>query len=254
MKIHKKRFGRLPSYIIWLILSVILIGSIGIWSYLFFTNDNYRIQSVRYTLENIKQYNNIDTYTKITSYLSGESLRYRSLLWYGDIIDAVQQTIPYIDTLSFVAQWPSTVRVVINFFDPLIILQYQDKKRAVYSGWYAIPLFSWNTLGMGSKYIRLPVYLSGTDVLSGIFFTTPFEKVYYDRISLDPYIMSWWFITYIPWGEKYVLVNGDYRYYFNAKKDIESQIRTLLDLKKYYKDFNRLKQIDIGSLSYPIVQ
>lgn len=254
MKIYRKKKKKLPVIYLWIIILVIIIGGIAIRLHFFFTNDNYRIRHIRYTVANIQQYNNVDMYTKITSYLSGESLRYRSLLGYGDIEDAIYETIPYINTISFVPQWPETVRATISFLDPLLVMQYHEKKWAIYSGGYSIPLFSWNTLGVSSKHIRLPIYLSGVNALSGVFFSTPFDKIYHDRLLLDSYINSGGFITYIPGWEKYVLVNGDYRYYFNAKKDMQMQIDTLLHLKQYYKDFPRLHQIDIGSLNYPIVQ
>jgi len=247
------RKKKIPSIYLWVsIISSIIMWCV-IWIGIFFTNDTYRIQHVRYTLQSINRYNNIDMYSTITSYLSGESLRYRSLVWYSDIVSSVRQTFPYIETVSLEAQWPSDIRVDITFIDPPLIIQHNDTRRAIYSWWYTLPLYSWNTLGITSKTIRLPIYLTGLSSLSGLFFDTSFDKLFADRMMLDPFVMSWWFVSYIPGGEKYILVNGPYRYYFNAKKELQPQIDTLLSLKENYKEFNRLEQIDIGSLNYPII-
>ena len=247
------RKKKLPSIYVWIAILFVMCVWCVVLLWWFFANDSYRIRHVRYTTTDIQHYPNIDMYTMISASLTGESLRYRSIIWYNAIAEDIYRRLPYIAHLAFTPQWPSTIHVDITFREPPLIMHYMTGTWAVYSWWYTIPLFSGNTLGRDAKLLRLPVYLTGLSHLSGIFFDVWFDKIYHDRVLLDPLIATWWFVTYIPGGEKYILVNGPYRYYFNAKKDIQNQIDMLLYFKNNYAWFASVTQVDLWSLNYPIV-
>ena len=70
----------------------------------------------------------------------------------------------------------------------------------------------------------------------------------------DQYKGQYKTIMYLPGGAKTIVTLADERViYFNNIKTVEYQLEVLRKLQQSYKNWNKIKMIDVGSLENPII-
>ena len=128
-----------------------------------------------------------------------------------------------------------------------MVIRNQDVRFALI-GTTLLQVYSWNKITHGIHILDLPSYLSGMNSLSGLFYRQSSSWLV-QQISL----LYQWFpwldhIEYLPWWERSIVYVEGKKFYINNGGDIGNQIRNYQLLKKYYKDYNQLQDIDLWSL------
>ena len=241
------------SVVVYSILALCLLG------YIFFQSikwklysDKYLIQKILFTTWTVASY---DDEVILSDIISIYSWSYYSTLRLGN--NASKQINQYIDDSPFIqsinpVSFADNVLVLeVIFVQPLFRFLYNNQQYGIYHEKF-LPLYSGNTLGGATPLILLPLYLSGTSAsMDGVMYYVDTDKMLLDYFLLKSAPIQW-SITYIPWGEKYVIRNPLQKVYLNAKKDLKKQLSILYTLKSNYTWFNDLEIIDIGSLENPI--
>lgn len=216
---------------------------------------HYRIDKVVFSPESVQHYNDIELFDRIAHVYSGwyySTLRLGSNQWAG--IAQLLNKYSYVQSIAPQSFENNTLLVSVQFQEPVLKFRYIDRHYAIYKDKTILPLSDHDTLWRQSPLILLPLYLSGSSAsISGVLYQVDVEKMLYDYLLLQTSPIQW-SLTYIPGGEKYVIWNPEQRVYLNAKKDIAGQLHILNILKNNYGEFHLLKQIDVWSLSHPIVK
>lgn len=217
-------------------------------------SDQYRIDKIVYTSDSFSSYNDPNLYNYIT-------LRYLCR-YYSDIkifhdhewyVESIQQQYPFIRDITLSEFSDNTLVLKVSYDKPMLRFVYKDNIYGAYTH-STILLGPKDSLGNGIPILRLPIYLTtSSPAISWLLYNMDLHKILYDYLLLKTFPLSW-SVTYIPWWDKYILRNNSLRIYFNAKKNMISQLHILQILMSQYRWFNTLHQIDVGSLDNPIVK
>ena len=245
--------GSLLFYVIGLIVVVWLVLSRSIRSRLY--QPEYLIKKVLFTTWSIAQYNDIELFDKIIQIYSWSYYSTTRIWWTtSNMVEKLLSEKPYVSSIDVSSFSQNTLIVDVSFSSPLLRFRYNDKYYGIYQDKTALLLSTWDLLGQDKPLILLPLYLSGTsESISWVLYNISAEKLLYDYLLLQTSPIQW-SLTYIPWGEKYIIWNPNQRVYLNAKKDIAQQLLLLYTLKNNYNGFENLKQIDVWSLVNPIIK
>lgn len=239
---------KIPVLYFWIFFGVLVFfyGGFLLLKYTIFVPE-YRIAKIDYALSSAKIYDDPYLYKAITSEIKGENIYLLS--WNTDaIIEKIQQQYPFVEDIIIVYKAPYTVLVKVIFSSPELILHNENKKFGVYKN-TLFELFSWNTL-WSSWVVRLEIlsFMSWWALTWIFFLQSPTDLL--DDIRL----IKEWFpdiqkLSYLPGGHRMIVdLGNNKKIYINNAIDIQPQIINYQLLKKYYSDFNLLKEIDLGSL------
>jgi hypothetical protein len=133
-------------------------------------------------------------------------------------------------------------------FRPIdMIIRNQDKLFALVND-TILPIYSWNKISNGIKILDLPTYLSGMNILSGLFYRQAATGLVQQIELIYQWFPGLHHVEYLPWGERSIVFLDGKRFYINNLSDIQNQIRNYQLLKKYYKDYAQLEDVDLWSL------
>ncbi|MDD3262691.1 MAG: hypothetical protein PHR61_02490 [Candidatus Absconditabacteria bacterium] len=249
--IGKKAGGyirKIPVLYFWIFFGILVVfyGGFLLLKYTIFVPE-YRISKIDYALSSVQVYDDPYLYKSISSLLLGENL-YLISSNSNKIIGKIKKDYPFVEDVIMVYKGPNTLLVKVLFNQPELILLHEDKKFGMYKG-YLFELFSGNSLGLsGIVNLEILSFNSG-GALTGLFFLQSPDDLMDDiRIIKEgfPEIQG---LSYMPGGHRMLVDLGNNRkVYINNAIPIEPQIVNYQLLKKYYSDFNLLKEIDLGSL------
>ncbi len=239
---------KIPVLYFWIFFGVLVFfyGWFLLLKYTIFVPE-YRIAKIDYALSSVETYDDPYLYKKISSLLLWENLYLISRNSHK-IIETVKSEYPFIDDVVITYKAPYTLFVKVLFSQPELILKYEEKKFWIYK-WYLFELFSGNSLGQSG--------VIGLEVLS---FTSWWALTWFfflqssDELLDDIHLIKEWFpeiqgLSYIPGGHRMIVSLGNNKkVYINNAIPIQPQIINYQLLKRYYSDFNLLKEIDLGSL------
>jgi len=239
---------KIPLIYFWIFFGVLVFFYWGYLSlkYTIFVPE-YTISKIDYALSSVKIYDDPFLYKKISSLTKWENLHVLS--WNNNkIIESIQKDYPFVEDILIVYKAPKTVLVKVLFSPPNLVLVHEEKKFGII-GNYIFELFSGNTLWMsGIVKLNIMSFNSGW-AMTGIFFLqSPADLI--DDIRL----IKEWFpniqgLYYMPWWHRMIVdLWNNKKIYINNAIDIQPQIINYQLLKKYYPDFNLLKEMDFGSL------
>lgn len=239
---------KIPILYFWVFFAVLIFfyGWFLLLKYTIFVPE-YRIAKIDYALSSAEVYDDPYLYKSITSLLKWENLYLIS--WNSHkIIETVKTEYPFVDDIIIVYKSPYTLLVKVLFSQPELILRYEDQKFGIYE-WFLFELFSGNSLGQ-SGIINLEILSFN----SGWSLTWIFYLQNSNKLMDDIYLIKDWFpeiqwLSYIPWAHRMIVnLDKNKKIYINNAINIQSQIANYQLLKKYYSEFNLLKEIDLGSL------
>ena len=248
----KKRYSLITIITIGIVLLLLFI----LWNNLYqkLYSEKYLINSIRYTSNSITTYNDSSLYSFIS--LSYICRHYFDIKLFGDnnlYRDQIQREYPFIDKITIVSFTNNVLILDIKFIKPSLLFLYKNRSYGAYKNKFIL-LDKKNSLWQGIPLVLLPIYLNDTSQsISWLLYDINIDKMLYDLLLLKSIPISW-SVTYIPWGDKYIFWNNSLRIYFNAKKDINNQLIILFTLMNQYRWFNKLTQIDVGSLDNPIIK
>ena len=230
-------------------LIFILFALIYGWFYLLKSsifNHQYTIKRVLYDSWDIAWYDEPYLYKRISTWIKGENY-YVVKLYKSRILNDITSIYPMVSDIAIWYTSSNTVSVKLTFSPIDMVIRNQDVRFALI-GTTLLQVYSWNKITHGIHILDLPSYLSGMNSLSGLFYRQSASWLV-QQISL----LYQWFpwldhIEYLPWWEESIVYLDGKKFYINNGGDIGNQIRNYELLKKYYKDYNQLQDIDLWSL------
>jgi len=206
-------------------------------------NHQYTIKRVLYDSWSIARYDDPYLYKSINTRIKGEN--YYVVKFYASrVLNDIQSQYPMITNISIDYRSSNTVFVRLTFRPIDMVIRNWDVKFGLI--WSTLlPIYSWNKISNGIQILDLPDYLSGTTTLSGLFYRQAATGLV-QQIEL----IYQWFpglarVEYLPGGERSIVYLDGKKFYINNLSDISNQIRNYQLLKKYYKDYAQLKDIDL---------
>lgn len=206
----------------------------------------YTIKRVVYDSGDIQRYDEPYMYRRISDWIKNENY-YVVKRYKQRVLDDIQSTYPMV--IDFMVTYVSTNTVAVKLtFKPIdLVIKNQTGRFAVVDN-IMLPIYSGNHIWDNIKSIRLPEYLSGSTTVSGIFFRIS-AKDLAQQIDLLYQWFSWFHsMEYLPGGERTVIYLEGKKLYINNLWDIQNQIKNHELLKKYYKEYAQLEEIDLWSL------
>lgn len=233
--------------IIWIIF---IIFAIIYWWFLLLKssifNHQYTIKRVLYDSGDIARYDEPYMYRHITNWIRGENF-YVMRIYKSRVLKDIQSQYPMITDIGIDYRSSNTVFVKLAFRPIDMIIRNQDIRFALV-GSTILPIYSWNKISNGIKILDLPPYLSGMNTLSGLFYRQPATGLVQQIEMLYQWFPGLHHVEYLPWGERSIVYLEGKKFYINNLGDIPNQIRNYQLLKKYYKEYNQLEDIDLWSL------
>lgn len=239
---------KIPVLYFWIFFGILIVfyGGFLLFKYTIFVPE-YRITKIDYALSSAKIYDDPYLYKTITSFIKWEN--FYLISWNTDtILQEVQKKYPFVENVIIVYKSPHTVLVKVIFYSPDLILLHENKKFGVYKE-TIFELFSWNTLG-NSGVVKLEIlsFNSGW-ALTGLFFEQSATGLLDDIRLIKEWFPGISSLSYLPGGHRMIVHLGNNKQvYINNIIDIQPQIINYQLLKKYYSDFESLKEIDLWSL------
>ena len=209
-------------------------------------NHQYTIKRVLYDSWDIAWYDEPYLYKRISTWIKGENY-YVVKLYKSRILNDITAIYPMVSDITIGYTSSNTVSIKLTFRPIDMVIRNQDVRFALI-GTTLLQVYSWNNITHGIHILDLPSYLSGMNSLSGLFYRQSASWLV-QQISL----LYQWFpwldhIEYLPWWERSIVYLEGKKFYINNGGDIGNQIRNYQLLKKYYKDYNQLQDIDLWSL------
>ncbi|MFA7298435.1 MAG: hypothetical protein WC010_02200 [Candidatus Absconditabacterales bacterium] len=230
--------------IIFIIFALIYGGFFLLKSSIF--NHQYVIKRVLYNSGDIAWYDDPYLYKSINTWIKGENY-YVVNMYKSKVLADIKKTYPMITDINIEYVSSNTVSIKLEFRPIDMVIRNQDVRFALI-GSTLLPIYSGNKLAQNIKILDLPGYLSGMNLLSGLFYrqsatelTQQIELIAQSFSGLDH-------IEYLPGGERSIVFIDGKKLYISNLGDILNQIRNYQLLKKYYKDYSQLQDIDLGSL------
>jgi len=239
---------KIPILYFWIFFGILVFfyGWFLLLKYTIFVPE-YRIAKIDYALSSVEVYDDPYLYKKISSLLLWENLYIISMNT-DEIIDTVKLEYPFVDDIIMVYKAPYTLLVKVLFYQPELILKHEERKFWMYK-WSVFELFSGNSLwSSGIVNLEILSFNSGWSLTWLFFSQSPDELIDDIRLVKEWFPEIQW-LSYIPgWHRMVVDLGNNRKVYINNAIPIEPQIVNYQLLKKYYSDFNLLKEIDLGSL------
>lgn len=180
-------------------------------------------------------------------------------------IQPIQIPFPMKSSLTESEQW-WTLWVQLQYYEPKVLVQLNDKKYAVWNETTYVELKEWMLLGIRVPTeddpnpeqlltIETPMYLSGTSSLSGFFFEINLsDMVQILKLAHETFPDMKRFV-YLAWSTRFAIFTSDEKVlYFNFPKwgQIEEQRNLQISkyniLKEKYDNFSSVWTIDLWSL------
>lgn len=233
--------------IIWI---VFWLFALVYWSFLVLKNTifdtQYTIKRVVYDSGDVQRYDEPYMYRLITNWIKNENYHVVKRYKHRVLNDLVAKY-PVVTDFGIDYRGTNTVFIKLTFRPLDLVIRNQDQRFAIV-GDTVLPLYSGNNIANGVKILDLPEYLSGSKYISGIFFRIPAYELVQQVNMLYEWFPNFHHIEYLPWGDRSIVYLDGRKYYINNLWDIPNQIRNYELLKKYYKEFAQLSEIDLGSL------
>ncbi len=250
----KKKWNRkiIGFFLLW----VIILGSLSFWIYLLIQNLIFKpsniISEIIIADETQNHYHN----PLLKKTLEQELLKKNSIIatrfGKSTLTTKMKESFPFIEKLNIVAKTPSSILVTIIFWEPEIIFLQKDKKLGAVK-WKIFTIFSGDIRWENAIKIYLPDYWNNTN-LSGIFHKIDHQTLL-NQITLIQEKIPWiQQIIYIPGWNKIIVKTSIMSIYLDNNKSISDQIEKLLLLQQNYRDFPKIKEIDLSSLDTPIIK
>lgn len=243
-----KIFSVVNMKFIWTVFIVffLIYGCIFLFKRTLFVPE-YVIQKVQYDSWSLQQFDDPFLYKAISKYLKGENYHVaRWSKWF--ILDGVKASFPIVSDLTIEYVSSNTVRVVVTFLPPDMVIKNQGVLFGVYKN-YTFRIYSGNTIWSGQEMLYLPMYASWLTTIAWLFYKQTAKELQEQMTTIYAAFPKAKFVAYLPGAERTVIMTADSKKLFlNNLIDIPQQIKSFELLRKYYAEYAKLTEIDLGSL------
>ncbi len=209
-------------------------------------NHQYTIKRVLYDSWDVAWYDEPYLYRRINTRVKGENY-YAVKIYKSRIVNDIRLLYPMVSDIGVQYVSSNTVAIKLTFRPIDMVIKNQEVRFALI-GNSILQIYSWNKISNGIKVLDLPPYLSGMNTLSGLFYRQSASGLVQQIELLYQWFPGLDHIEYLPWWERSIVFLNGKQFYINNWWDIGNQIRNYQLLKKYYKDYSKLQEIDLGSL------
>jgi len=206
----------------------------------------YVIKRVVYASWNIAWYDEPYLYKRINTWVKGENY-YVVKMYRSRILHDIQSTYPMVSAIDVAYVSSNTVSINLTFIPIDMVIRNQTQRYVLING-KLLQVYSWNKITNGIKILDMPSYLTGVQSLSGLFYRQQATWLVQQIELLYQWFPGLDHIEYLPWWERSIVYLENKKFYINNGADIANQIRNYQLLKKYYKEYTSLEDIDLGSL------
>lgn len=206
----------------------------------------YVIKRVIYSSGDISWYDNPYLYKRISNRVKDENY-YIINMYKSRILKDIQTHYPIVTDLTIDYSSSNTVVAKLTF-RPIDLIVRNQEQRFLIVGNTILPIYSWNKIADGIQILDLPGYLSGINNLSGFFYRQSATGLVLQTQLIYEGFPGMHHVEYLPGGERSIVYIDGKKLYINNLGSIPNQIRNYELLKKYYKDYAQLEDIDLGSL------
>lgn len=231
--------------------SVVIVFVLIYWCVFLFKRTlfslEYTIQKIQYDSGSLQQFDDPYLYKAIGKYLKWENYHVvRWSKWF--VLGGIQKAFPIVSDLSIEYISSNTVYVKLGFFDPEMVIKNQNVLFGVYKN-YTYRIYSWNTIGSWQETMYLPLYASWLTSIDWLFYRQSAKELQEQLSMIYAAFPKAKFVAYLPGAERTIIMTADNKKVFiNNLTDISQQIKSFELLKKYYTDYPKLSEIDLGSI------
>ena len=235
----------------WRFWAIFIVVFLWFWIYVIlqytlYSPTNY-ITNIQYNPNSISQYNNPYLYKSIRELVEWKNFFLVKFFDYWSIKSKLESDFPILEDLEIIDTGPNSVSIDINFYQPDILIWFNDAKYWVF--WNNIfPLYTGNTLWTWIFMVELPAYLSGIDTIRWLFYDIWANKFKEDLYKINDSFPQASRIVYLPWAMVTTVFVYDKQLYIHHDTDIDKQVQNFYLLEKYYDWIDWLYSIDLWSL------
>jgi len=236
--------------IIWISILLMLFGygTIFVLKRTIFA-EKYVIKNVTYAEDSVKLYDEPYLYKAVSDQLKWHNYYMQKFLKKNKITRAIHNKYPMVSKVEFSYTVPNEIIVQVSFFEPDVLIMYKKRRFALQWNFY-YEIFSgsmlWNS---GVEELWLPMYLPEINNLNWIFYDIePKDLTQWLTVLLQKFTYAEK-IVYLPASQRIIVLLPEWKkIYINCIRSAETQFDSYDKLKKYYKWFSELYEIDLGSL------
>ena len=185
-------------------------------------------------------------YTK--SIFSGQNTLELKYFTFDSLKEDLLSKYYFLKDVSFQEQWASTVYVNFSLKKPIFVFSGVVEDYIVYNKENYFSLEKWNALFLSWNNIVNLAEFATWDI-QWVFYKTSPETINEFIIGIREFIDIDADFTYIPWGEKLMIIIDNKKIYFDLQKSLDLQIENLFILKKQLELYQKAYMIDVSSLS-----
>lgn len=237
-------------------LRLVILWSVSLWIYLVIKNIIFRPENTIHEVIISEKTQNHYHNPLLKKIIEKNLIKKNSIIvrwfWKNELKQTLKEQFPFIQKITISSKDSSSVMIDIDFQEPEIIFLQKDKKLASVN-WKIFSISSGDARWIDIIKIHLPDYWNPTN-LSGIFYKINHQTLLQQISLIQEKISGIMQIIYIPGGSKIIVKTKDMSIYFDNSKSLEEQIDKLLLLQQNYRDFWKIKEIDLSSLDTPIIK
>lgn len=251
-KVNGKKvwFFSLLSQKYWAIIGIIVLLSF-LTIYLLkgtIYNPSYQIKTINYTQKTRSKYENTELFVLASKFLRG---KYYSTLKVGgesELLNRVKTEYPFVKNAKITYTNPQEISVDFSYIEPDFVVKLWEKKFWVRNDGFTDELQQNRTLGKTWFVVDTPGYLSGTTSLAGFFYDVGYERYKNHLPSIKETFPEMKRFVYLAGSSNFIIFEGN-KMIFLHRDNVPFQLEKYLWLKKHFKNFSGITEIDLGSLT-----
>ncbi len=211
-------------------------------------NPAYLIQTIEYSAETKAKYGNTELFVLASKFLRGKYYNALRVGGENQLLDWVKKEYPFVKSANISFLGNQKIKVDFDFQEPDFLVKIGERKFGVWKDGINNELNPEWRLGKTGFIIDTPEYLSGTTSLSGFFYEVDY-RWYQDYLPLiQEALPTMKRFVYLAGSPSFVIFVDNKMVFFYKEHPLD-QLQKLNRLKKYYSDYDKLKTIDLGSLT-----
>jgi hypothetical protein len=248
-KVIEKK-SKKSGFFIKILWTIFIVFILVYWWYFFLKKTifafEYTIKKINYNSGDLSEYSNQSLYNQIKKIILNEN--FYVVRWNkSNILNQIKINFPFISKLNIQYLPKNKISISLEFIKPDLIIKNQNFKFWVYK-WFIFSIASWDKIWNWVITIALPDYLENSNSISWFFFRQSPEELIEQFNLINQWFPNPTSIQYLPWWERTIVYRNNKKIYINNLADIIQQIKKFDLLKKYYSNYPKLTEIDLGSL------
>jgi hypothetical protein len=216
-----------------------------------FFKSEYIIQKVKFSEQTIANLEDIELFNAIAKKVKNQNYYMLKNFNKREILDTIKISYPFVKEIQIQMETGNVLGIHLNYTEPLLRIKLGEKYFGVRGKQLIFPLQSGSNLGQDTFIVDTPQYLSGVATLDGFFFQISLQNFLYLIPIVQKEFPNMNRFVYLAGSTRLVIfTNGEKTIYLNLQdpEKLDEQLNKYHMLQNYYKDFDKIAVIDLGSL------